>query len=176
MTREKEVKDVSMVLQVADRLKQKLGDKREEHLGEISSLLIRRYALSIGDENPLYWDREFARDNGYENIVAPPNMLASIFDWDVGALESDLRPDGTPKHDDSLMIEEEEVRVMGGGEKMRFHKPVVAGTSVTLTSELKDVSTREGRKGPLSLLVFENTYTDQDGDLLCSCTRTVIVR
>jgi acyl dehydratase len=167
---------LTAVVQVAERLKQELGNKREEYLGEITRLLIRRYALSIGDDNPLYHDDDFARNHGYDDIVAPPNMLASIVDWGVGAPESDLRRDGTAHRDDLLAIEEEEVRVMGGGEKMHFHKPVVAGTEVTLTSELTDVSTKEGRKGLLTLLVFDNTYTDQHGNVLCVCTRTVIVR
>lgn len=167
---------MSAVAQVAERLKQELGNKREEYLGEITRLLIRRYALSIGDENPLYHDEDFARSCGYEDIVAPPNMLASIIDWGVGTPESDLRRDGTSQSDEIPAIEEEGVRVMGGGEKMRFHKPVVAETRVTLTSELIDVSTKEGRKGPLTLLVFDNTYTDQHGDVLCVCTRTVIAR
>jgi acyl dehydratase len=167
---------LSAVVQVAERLKQELGSKREEYLGKITRLLIRRYALSIGDDNPLYYDEDFARDHGYDDIVAPPNMLASIVDWGVGAPEPDLRRDGTAHRDDLLTIEEEEVRVMGGGEKMHFHKPVVAGMEVTLTSELTDVSTKEGRKGLLTLLVFDNTYTDQHGDVLCVCTRTVIVR
>jgi acyl dehydratase len=167
---------LSAVAQVAERLKQDLGSKREEYLGEITRLLIRRYALSIGDDNPLYHDEEFARGQGYEDIVAPPNMLASIIDWGVGAPESDLRRDGTSHGDETPAIEEEGVRVMGGGEKMRFHKPVVAGTEVKLTSKLTDVSTKEGRRGLLTLLVFDNTYTDQHGDVLCVCTRTVIVR
>ncbi len=167
---------MSAVAQVAERLKQDLGSKREEYLGEITHLLIRRYALAIGDDNPLYHNEEFARSYGYEDIVAPPNMLASIIDWGVGAPESDLRRDGTSHGDETPAIEEEGVRVMGGGERMRFHKPVVAGTEVTLTSELTDVSMKEGKKGLLTLLVFDNTYTDQHGDVLCVCTRTVIVR
>lgn len=167
---------MSAIAQVAERLKQDLGSKREEYLGEITHQLIRRYALAVGDDNPLYHDGDFARGHGYEDIVAPPNMLASIIDWGVGAPESELLRDGTAHGDDFLGIEEEGVRVMGGGERMRFYKPVVAGTEVTLTSELTDVSTKEGRKGLLTLLVFENTYTDQHGDVLCVCTRTVIVR
>lgn len=167
---------MSAIEQVAERLKRDVGSKREKYLGEISHQLIRRYALSIGDDNPLYHDGDFARTHGYEDIVAPPNMLASVIDWGVGTPESDLRRDGTSYSDETPEIEEEGVRVMGGGEKMRFHKPVVAGTEVTLTSELADVSTKEGRKGPLTLLVFDNTFTDQRGDVLCVCSRTVILR
>lgn len=167
---------MSAIAQVAKRLKQDVGSKSEKYLGEITSQLIKRYALAVGDENPLYHNKDFALSNGYEDIVAPPNMLASIVDWGVGAPESELRRDGTSDSDETPTIEEEGVRVMGGGEKMRFHKPVVAGTEVTLTSELTDVSTKEGSKGLLTLLVFDNTFTDQHGDVLCVCTRTVIVR
>lgn len=170
------MKNLSVVAQVAERLTQDVGSKREEYLGEITHELIGRYALAIGDDNPLYHDGEFARECGYADIVAPPNMIASIVGWGAGAPESELRRDGTSDYDETPTIEEDGVRVMGGGEQMRFYKPVEAGMSVTLTSELADVSTKEGRKGLLTLLEFENTFTDQHGDVLCVCKRTVIVR
>lgn len=167
---------MATIARVTKRLKQELGSKREKRLGMITHQLIKRYALAVGDDNPLYHDEVFARSLGYEDIVAPPNMLASIVGWGVGAPEPALRRDGTSGCDEILAIEEEGIRVMGGGEKMRFHKPVVAGTEVALTSELIDVSMKEGKKGPLTLLVFDNTFTDQHGDVLCVCVRTVIVR
>jgi acyl dehydratase len=160
---------------IVERLTPKLGSRKREYLGEITRLLIQRYARAVGDDNPLYHDPLSARRHGHPDVIAPPNLLASIVEWGVGSPEHDLRPDGTD-HDEDFLEAGDGVRVMGGGERMRFHKVVAAGTHVTLTSELVDVSMKSGRKGDLVLAVFENTYTDQRNEVLCVCTRTVIAR
>lgn len=166
---------MTAVAAVADRVRSTVGSRTQEDLGEITRLLIQRYARAVGDDNPLYLDPEYARAQGYEDVIAPPNLLASVVVWGVGLPESELLADGT-EHGEDFLRPDDGVRIMGGGEKMRFHKPVVAGSRVTLTSELVDVSTKDGNKGQLMFVVYENTYTDQQGDVLCVCTRTVIVR
>lgn len=166
---------MTAVAAVAERVRSTVGSRTQEDLGEITRLMIQRYARAVGDDNPLYLDPEFAREHGYPDVIAPPNLLASIVEWGVGVPEARLRPDGTA-HGEHFLQADDGVRVMGGGENMRFHQPVVAGARVTLTSELVDVSTKDGNRGELMFVVFENTYTDQNDEVLCVCTRTVIVR
>ena len=167
---------MSAIEQVAERFRNALGSKVERYLGEITPLMIRRYALAIADDNPVYHDKGFAQSLGYPDVLAPPNMLASIVEWGVGGREEDLRRDGTQIADDSVPLGSMEgVRIKGGGEEMFFYRPVVAGTHVTLTSEIIDTYTKQGKKGPIAFLVIKNTYRDQDGALLSTCNRTVLV-
>jgi acyl dehydratase len=65
---------------------------------------------------------------------------------------------------------------MGGGEEMRFHAPVTAGTEVVLTSSLDDVSSRDSRSGLLLILKIRNEYTTRDGKPLMTSMRTVLGR
>src|SRR3954451_11125008 len=42
---------------------------------------IREFALAIGDPNPIYYDEEAARYEGYEGIPIPLTFLQSIDLW-----------------------------------------------------------------------------------------------
>ncbi|WP_126424927.1 FAS1-like dehydratase domain-containing protein [Brevibacillus marinus] len=166
---------MSTIEQVSEYFQTLLGQRRECDLGEVTALTIRRYALAVGERNPLYFDREYAQKLGYADIIAPPNLLASIMEWGVGEAEEQLHRDGLsgefllPRHFSGI-------RVMGGGEEMTFYRPVVAGTHVTLLSEVTDTYTKPGSKGLIAFLVFTNTYRDQNGETLCVCKRTMIAR
>lgn len=162
--------------EVADYFKTKIGQKRKRYLGEVTSLMIQRYALTVGETNPLYFDKEYAQQHGYKDIIAPPNMLASIMEWGIGEDEKNLHSDGMAIDEFFLPREFTGLRVMGGGEEKTFYKPVLAGTRVTLTSEIIDTYTRQGKSGLLVFLVYLNTFSDQDNEVLCICKRTMIIR
>jgi acyl dehydratase len=121
-------------------LEAELGVEHVEDLGEISALLIRRYAAAVGDLNPLYTDAEYARSRGYADIVAPPNFIAAVINWSPGAAYDRLREDGTEAESHLPGVPAKGVRVMGGGEEMSFEAPLVAGTVVARTTTLVEVS------------------------------------
>ncbi|MFC1887067.1 translation elongation factor 4 [Thermodesulfobacteriota bacterium] len=45
---------------------------------EVEKGMINRFAIAIGDSNPLYSDEEFARSTPYGGVIAPPTFL---FEW-----------------------------------------------------------------------------------------------
>lgn len=156
-------------------IKANIGATTRTELGEVTALHIRRYALAIGDDNPLYHDAGYARSLGHADVVAPPNMLPSIIEWGVGHPESELNVDGTTgEHLDG--VDTTGVRTMGGGEAMTFHRPVVAGCRVTQTTTLADATMREGRSGPMIVVTYRNRYHDERGTELMTCDRTMLLR
>lgn len=156
-------------------LRAQIGAERVAELGEVSALLIRRYALAIGDSNPLYHDLDYARSRGYCNVVAPPNLVPSLIEWGVGEPEGSLLVDGTAgEHLPGLSVSN--VRVMGGGEEMEFYAPVTAGTRITQHATIADVSQRETKSGPMIIATYRNLYYAADGSLLLACRRTVLLR
>ena len=46
---------------VLARLEEELGVEHSEELGEVSAILIKRYAAAVGETNPLYTDVDHAR-------------------------------------------------------------------------------------------------------------------
>jgi acyl dehydratase len=148
-----------------------VGDRKTRHLGVVSELLIRRYAVAIGDANPIYHDRDAARGAGYDDIVAPPNMLAAIVDWSEGPMEEDLAPDGTPNTHSVPGL-----RVMGGGEEMELLRPVTANTDLYEEQVILPVVVKEGRSGPLLFVSTLHEIGTSDAVLYNRNRRTIIVR
>jgi acyl dehydratase len=158
-------------------LSAQIGVGHVEELGEISGMMIARYAAAIGDGDPLYTDRAHARSRGYADVVAPPNLLAAVINWGPGAPYERLREDGTEADTHLPGVPAQGVRVMGGGEEMTFRRPVVAGTVVVRTTELLDVTQRDSSQGPMLVVRYRDHYRDrEDGSALLESVRTVLLR
>src|SRR6202142_3077563 len=134
---------------VLARLEEELGVEHSEELGEVSAILIKRYAAAVGETNPLYTDVDHARSEGYSDVIAPPNFIAAVINWSPGAPYDRLRADGTEADAHLPGVPAKGVRVMGGGEEMTFHQPVVAGMALTRTTALREVSERSSSQGPM---------------------------
>jgi acyl dehydratase len=158
------------------RLEQELGVSHREDLGEVSPILTKRYAAAVGDRNPLYLDEAAAATAGYPNVIAPPNFIAAVITWSPGAPYDGLREDGTEADTHLPGVPAQGVRVMGGGEEMTFEKPVVAGTRLTRTTELIEVSMRESSKGAMIVARYQDRYSDSEDDTLMRTIRTVLLR
>jgi acyl dehydratase len=162
--------------QLLARLREEIDVEHVESLGEISAVLIKRYAAAVGDSNPLYTDSDFARAQGYADVIAPPNFVAAVISWSPGAPYDRLREDGTEADSHLPGVPASGVRVMGGGEEMTFVAPVVAGTVVTRTTSLIDVEQRESSQGAMLVARYRDAYRDVDDSPLLDTVRTVLLR
>ena len=141
-------------------------------LGEITALMFQRYAIAVGDLNPIYFDDTAARAAGYPGIVAPPNFLTSVLGWEAGPAEGDLLDDGTEAK--LLVPEIRGLRLMGGGHELTFGQPIRPGDVVTARRKLVDLYQREAKFGLLTFSVSDIVYTNQRGEHLVTCRETVI--
>ena len=160
---------------LVDKIRERIGIEESVELGVIDALTIRRYARAVGETNPLYYDPEFARTNGFADIVAPPNLLVSVLGWDEGSPNEELRLDGTEPGTTLPGVPETGYRLMGGGEDMTFHKEVVAGQRLSLTSSLHEVTLRNSRSGPMAVAKILRRYL-ANGVLAVESMQTILVR
>jgi acyl dehydratase len=141
-------------------------------LGEVTALMFQRYAIAVGDLNPLYFDDAAARAAGHPGIIAPPNFLTSVLGWEAGPPESELLEDGT---DAKILVPEiRGLRLMGGGHELTYGQPVRPGDVVTARRKLVDLYEREAKFGQLLFAVSDIRYTNQRGEHLVTCRETVI--
>jgi acyl dehydratase len=121
---------------------------------------VREYAAAVGEQSPLHYDVEAAREAGFDDVVAPPMFAAvyalpavgpAIVDPDVGVNFA---------------------RMVHGGQSFTWHRPVVAGDEITTEAALSDTSERAGMK----YFVFTSRSVNQRGELVCEGTWTNIVR
>src|SRR5579859_5104069 len=93
---------------------------------------IREYAYAVGETNPLYLDVEAARAAGYADVVAPPMFAVvysgravtpALFDPEVGINFA---------------------KMLHAGQEFEWGPLVVAGDEITTTTEVKEISERQG--------------------------------
>ena len=127
---------------------------------EVGKEKIREYAQAVGEDNPVYFDREAAKAAGFRDVPAPPmfavvyssgSVAPAIFDPDVGL-------------DFAMMVH--------GGQEFVWGEPVCSGDVITTVNEFKDYSEKDDKK----FFVFESVSTNQDGQEVCRGTWTNIVR
>ena len=103
---------------------------------------IRYFARAVGDDNPLYTDRETARAAGYRDVIAPPTFVCETNQY------ADGRPDdeGYVGHAWDIPVPEG-TRLVRGGHEYEFHAPVHPDTVVTVTWIVEDLEEKTSRSG-----------------------------
>ena len=127
---------------------------------EVGKEKIREYALAVGEENPVYFDREAAKKAGFRDIPAPP-MFAVVYS--AGAV-------GPAVLDPEVGINF--AMMVHGGQEFVWSKPVCAGDTITTETEVADIYEKDGR----GYYVFQSVSRNQEGQEVVRGTWTNIVR
>jgi len=152
---------------VPDSLKKYIGVVDPPHLREVEKGAIRRYADAVGNDNPLYYDEEYARKSRYGCIIAPPGF----FGWAKSSIPSSEGLMGLM----GAMIESGYAGILDGGMAYDFYLPVRVGDSLVASPKVSDVSLKEG-KTKMMIARFETSYYNQNGDLVAKAYQTLIGR
>lgn len=152
---------------VPDSLKQFIGKVDPPHLREVEKGAIRRYADAVGNDNPLYYDEEYARKSRYGGIIAPPGF----FGWAKQTIPASEGLIGLM----GAMIEAGFAGILDGGMAYDFFLPVRAGDTLVASPKVLDVAEKEG-KTKMMIVRFETTYYNQNGDLVAKAYQTLIGR
>ncbi len=113
--------------------------------------LIRRYALSIGDDNPLFTDPAYGNGSVYGSLIAPGPILVHVrYPADHGG----TRAEGYP------------VANYLAGVAWEFYNVLRPGTRFTSSKIPREHYERHGSRGRLLILGSENSYWDQTGAMI----------
>jgi acyl dehydratase len=114
-----------------------------------SETTIRRFALAMGDDNPLWTDPGYAEHSRFGGLVAPPYFLQATEGLHVGTILTAYT---------GLYL----------GATVRFLRPVAAGTVITTTSAYRELEERATSAGdPIVFIHQDLEYLDAaSGDLL----------
>jgi len=127
---------------------------------EVGKEKIAEYARAVGEDNPVYFDREQARAAGFRDIPAPPMFAVvysmgsvgpGLFDPDVGI-------------DFAMMVH--------GGQEFAWGDPVCSGDTISTATTVKDIFEKDGR----GFYVFQSVSSNQLGQEVVRGTWTNIVR
>lgn len=136
-----------------------------EELGKAS---IRKFALAIGETNPLYADDTYARASRFGGIVAPPTLVCETWQY----LQQPIETEGGIVERFGLPVP----HVIRGGHAYEFFQPVRPDDVITATWTFANAYEKQGRSGRMLFLILEMTYTNQHGERLAANRETLIYR
>lgn len=149
----------------------RVGTSTSRSLGQVDAVTIGRFALTIGATDPVHVDADAACAAGYAGVVAPPNLLAAMYEWGVGTPQSELNVDGTPRANRAYGL-----RGMGAGEEMEFCHPATAGMDIVCDEILESVAAKNTQSGLCVFVTTQLVFRTPDGLVLNRNRRTVVRR
>ncbi len=147
---------------ITDEIRAWIGRSEPPVRFEVTRRDIIKYAIATGQRN-----EKFLRGD-----EAPPMFLFGA-DRPLATLD-ELGADGLRA--DSMGPELPLKRVMAGGTKQRYLRPVRPGDVLFITRSVADIFEKQGSSGPLIFVVYDITVTDEQGEMVQHETLTRINR
>jgi acyl dehydratase len=142
--------------------------------GEVNRRDWQRWAAAVGDPNPLWFDTEYARAQGYRDIICPPLYLQYAV-LGVTALDG-LRPDGSTGATSGSLAFPRAPRRMAGGESTTFFGPAYHRDEIDMVRTIESIAEKQGRSGRFVLVTWRTVYRNQRAELLAEATTSMIAR
>ena len=152
-----------------------IGQEVSRAAGTVVKKEFQRWAAAVGDRNPLYFDEDYARRNGYRDVIMPPLYLSYVT---AGVMDLEqLRPDGIPLTSGTGAVPLPKCpRRMAAGDSITFLEPVYPGDEITAVRVLAGLEEKSGRSGRFVLMRFSTTYRRGDGTLVAEISGSSIAR
>lgn len=150
----------------------------------VESSEVRRFFQAIMDPSPRYWDAAYAAATRYGAPVAPlgfpvhafrrrPEDTADPFDNrtdpEFDGSGRNMRP-GLPKVPVPL------AGILNGGYEYEFYSHAKVGEGIRCRSAYRDIYQRQGKSGPMVMVVIEDEYQAACGRPLIKSINTQIMR
>ena len=142
--------------------KEKIGKEFPAFTWEVEKGKIRELVQAIGDNNPIFLEREAAIAAGYKDIVAPATFVTVPMMW-TNSLTSTL-DDADVKF----------VNILHGEEEYEYFAEIYPGDILTGQAKITDIQTKKGKSGEMDLVKIEVNYINQEGKPVLKA-RTLIV-
>lgn len=127
----------------------------------VSSQDIAKFAIATGATDAAHFDADVARERGYPGVVAPDLFYLSLRTSSFNVVpQRQLHEEGTSLADIPPI---EYQTAMAGATEVTLHRRFVAGEPVRVTCTREQATTKPGRSGVLTLIVFRYEYTTAAG-------------
>ena len=142
--------------------------------GEVNRRDWQRWAAAVGDHNPLWFEPEYARAQGYRDVISPPLYLQYAV-LGVTALNG-LRPDGSSGAASGGLAFPRAPRRMAGGESTSFFGPAYHRDEIEMVRTIESIVEKQGRSGRFVLVTWRTVYHNQRRELVAEATTSMIAR
>jgi len=98
---------------------------------------VSKFANAIKDHNPIFYDIEEAKKQGYRDIPVPPTFYATMTFSDddfFGTLGIDYR------------------KLLDGGREFEYYSDCCAGDTITYQTIVESITEKEGKRGKMDIV------------------------
>ena len=146
--------------------KSKIGQSFAPFTYEVQRNKIHELAKAIGDENPVYHNREAAQEAGFPDVPISPTTPTMFSHWGN-------RQRGSSLADIGINVS----RILHGEEEYEYIAPIYPGDMLTGTTTLVEGKTRQSSDGQMmDILTTETRYVNQHNQHVLNTRSTVVVR
>jgi acyl dehydratase len=159
---------------IDDQARARIGTVAATATGDVNRRDWQRWAAAVGDHNPLWFDSDYAKANGYQDMICPPLYLQYAI-LGVSTL-GQLRPDGSSGAVSGGLAFPKAPRRMAGGESNIFHLPAYHRDEITMIRIIQSIEEKQGRSGNFVLVTWRTAYRNQHDKLVAEATTSMIAR
>ncbi len=159
---------------IDDETAARVGTVAATASGEITRRDWQRWAVAVGDHNPLWFEPEYARRHGYRDIICPPLYLQYAV---LGVTPlNELRSDGSSGAVSGSLAFPRAPKRMAGGESTTFHRPAYHRDEIDMVRTIDSIVEKHGRSGTFVLVTWRTVYRNQHAQLVSEATTSMIAR
>lgn len=136
-----------------------IGLKSEVFHYKVELEHLQNFAKAIGDDNPLYFDEEFAKNSIHGGIIAPPTYPIAI-----GATGG------------SIDLGLDQRRMLHGEQSFMYEKVIRPNDELTCQLVISDVYEKEGKNGKMEFILLDTEMRDSSGELVVISRTNIVYR
>ena len=136
-----------------------IGLKSEVFHYKVELEHLQNFAKAIGDDNPLYFDEEFAKNSIHRGIIAPPTYPIAI-----GATGG------------SIDLGLDQRRMLHGEQSFMYEKVIRPNDELTCQLVISDVYEKEGKNGKMEFILLDTEMRDSSGELVVISRTNIVYR
>ncbi|MGH2699438.1 MAG: FAS1-like dehydratase domain-containing protein [Actinomycetota bacterium] len=125
---------------------------------------VQDFARAVGEDNPVFFDKEAAEQHGFPNVVAPPTFTTT----QIFHVPRDQR-------EERLGANLDYSRVLHGEQEFVYKRLPVAGETLRGRMRIAKDFTKEGKRGgSMRFVTYESVFSDEAGDEVLTARYTLI--
>ena len=120
---------------------------------------------AIGDDNPIFLDKEQATTEGYRDTPCPPTFITMAFQEFTGAYFKAFEALGVPL-----------ASVLHGEEEYEYLSEIYPGDVLTCRMTFESIVEKKTKSGWMDLITLRTSFTNQNGEEVLRARSLIIER
>ena len=142
--------------QITDEMRAQIGKEGEPWTYEVTTTSVRMYARGIGSDDPIHYDVDFAKAQGFRSIVAPLGYIGTPV-YLPGTNDPTF---GFPRREGGPRLNIPFRGLLDGGTETEYFDYICAGDVLEESSHLADLRLRESAR-PMLFVTNESVYKNR---------------